>query len=372
MKRLIAFVISFVLLTNLCGCCFCVPDTLLEKFPGAEDEYADYDYDDYDPIAPEEKEDTPAVPVMDEQEVIDALNGLLSGVNSQNGKVSNWTDEDVYDYIYSKLLDGSYGTDSYLDKLGLGDSYSSFDLEMVEKLTQDSLGRDLPAIDDLPYAYISGEEFVIEPAAGAATEFLVQSFTQQGDEVVAVGIIVFYGGFNTFCGYFEAQAQVNPSSIYGYTLVSVEEISGNQDLSDLTATASSVLENSSSYNAENAIDGNEKTAWVEGAEGDGIGEWILLSTADGSQMELYAIDFMLGYHKSENLLQQNGAPTSILLEFEDGTQQTAENLFDVDVVVLEKPVKTSWVKITILDARRGTVYTDTCISDIELFGLASE
>ena len=113
-------------------------------------------------------------------------------------------------------------------------------------------------------------------------------------------------------------------------------------------------------------------ALVMGAEGDGIGEWILLATADGSQMELYAIDFMLGYHKSENLLQQNGAPTSILLEFEDGTQQTAENLFDMDVVVLEKPVKTSWVKITILDARRGTVYTDTCISDIELFGLASE
>ena len=75
-------------------------------------------------------------------------------------------------------------------------------------------------------------------------------YAQQGDELTAVGIIVFYGGFNTFCGYFEAQAQENPSSVYGYTLVSVEEISGNQDLTDLTATASSVLENSSNYDGE--------------------------------------------------------------------------------------------------------------------------
>lgn len=371
MKRLIAFVISYVLLANLCGCCFCVPDSLLDQFTGKQEEYTDGGHD-YAPIAPEEEETTPSVLFRDEQEVIHALNGLLAGLNAQNGRVSNWTDEDVYSYIYSKLLDHSYGSGDYLDQLGLGDSYSSFDLNMVEKLTRDSLGRELPVTNELPYAYISGEEFVIEPAAGAATKFFVQSFTQQGDELTAVGIIVFYGGFNTFCGYFEAQAQENPSSVYGYTLVSVEEISGNQDLTDLTATASSVLENSSNYNAENAIDGDERTAWVEGADGDGIGEWILLSTADGSQVELYAIDFMLGYHKTENLLQQNGAPTSILLEFEDGTQQTAENLCDMDVVVLEKPVKTSWVKITILDARRGTVYTDTCISDIELFGLASE
>jgi len=211
-------------------------------------------------------------------------------------------------------------------------------------------------------------EFAIEPAAGESTEYYVQNYKVRGDELVAEGTIIHYGGYASISGYFEAVVKENPSSIYGYTLVSVEEISGNQDLTNLTATASSVLENSNSYCAPNAVDGNEKTAWVEGVYGDGIGEWIKISTADSSKVEISVIELQLGYHKSYSLWEQNGSPTSVLLEFEDGTEQTAD-VYYIDAVVLDKPVKTSWVKITILDAKAGSVYSDTCISEIILYGL---
>lgn len=312
---------------------------------------------------------------VNEQNVIDAINDLLVGVTTQSGKISNWSEKDVYNYIYAKLLWDRYGnTNSRLKEMGLicrnsdKDYYDHYDLHKVEKVAQDAIGRSLPANGIADLAFVSGDEFLIQPATGECTVYSVQSYSVQGDELAVIGTVIHYGGYASISGYFEAVVKENPSSIYGYTLVSIEEISGNQDLTNLTATASSVLENSNSYCAPNAVDGNEKTAWVEGAYGDGIGEWIKISTVDSSKVEISVIELQLGYHKSYSLWEQNGRPTSVLLEFEDGTEQTAD-VYYIDAVVLDKPVKTSWVKITILDAKAGSVYSDTCISEIILYGL---
>ena len=100
----------------------------------------------------------------------------------------------------------------------------------------------------------------------------------------------------------------------------------------------------------------------------GIQEWIKLETADGSRMEVAAIEFALGYHKSEKTLDRNGYPTKILIETETGSQE--EIFYEyTDVVVLEHPGSTGWVKITILDAEAGSKYEDTCISEIRLHGM---
>ena len=70
----------------------------------------------------------------------------------------------------------------------------------------------------------------------------VQNYEKQGDKVRAVGIAVHnYSAYSEFQGYFQAVFQENPSSMYGYTLLSLNPIGENQSLNRLTAEASSVL-----------------------------------------------------------------------------------------------------------------------------------
>lgn len=329
----------------------------------------------------------------DRENTINALNALLIGVKYYFGEsisaVSEWTDEMVCDAIGSKLLwngyqnsdsggyqfsDQSWLSGTEIDHWTVRDRYWSFDLEAIQKLTRDTLGRDFPLEKQLDWVYASGDELLLDLLVGESTTLAVQNYTKQGDKLIAVGTAVHnYNAFSDFLGYFQAVFRENPSSIYGYTLISLSPIGGNQRFDHVTAEASSVLkEPNITHYAENAVDGDLKTAWVESADGVGINEWIELKTEDGAKMEISAIEFGLGYQKSDQLLEKNGWPRKVLIECENGYQQTAEFYYHaVDTVLLDQPVTTSWVKITILDAVAGTVYEDTCISEIRFYGIDS-
>ena len=384
MKKILACVMMLALLVNLCGCCLNIPKAAQKPSGSTQKPSGSTQKPSVSPqkpvdTEPEETEPVEAPATMEvSQDVLDALNGLMVGFVSQDGDVSRWSDADVCHFISAKLQWDKIGsTKSYMGQMGLNssvgqDGLDHYDLEKVEKLTQDTLGRSIPKNKVDNGAYVANDEFLIMPAAGAASFHRIQHYKVRGDEIVAVGTTMFCGGYEAITGYFEAVVKENPSSVYGYTLVSVREISGNQTFKGLTAKGSSVLEDSKSYAAANAIDGNKKTAWVEGAYGDGVGQWLQISTADGSQMEISALELNLGYHKSDSLLTQNGRPVAIMLQFEDGTQQKAQYLSENTAILLDKPVKTSWVKITILEVIPGTVYPDTCISEVIFYGLSSK
>ena len=226
----------------------------------------------------------------------------------------------------------------------------------------------------MDWVYVSGDELLLDLVMGESSTLAVQNYEKQGDKVRAVGIAVHnYSAYSEFQGYFQAVFQENPSSMYGYTLLSLNPIGENQSLNRLTAEASSVLkEPTITHYAKNAVDGNLRTAWVEGAEGVGINEWIKLTNSDGAAMEIAAIEFALGYRASEQILQKNGWPRKVLIECENGYQQTVDFYSNcIDTIVLDQPVTTSWVKITLLDAAAGTQYVDTCISEIRFYGIDS-
>src|SRR5699024_8640232 len=109
----------------------------------------------------------------------------------------------------------------------------------------------------------------------------------------------------------------------------------NKDIVWNIAEASSVLDdgNNISYSPNNVLDNKTTTTWAEGASGDGIGEWIKISTEDGLD-NVESISLINGFSKSSDLYYKNNRVKKASLEFSDGTTQVVEFKDDV----LEKQV----------------------------------
>lgn len=144
--------------------------------------------------------------------------------------------------------------------------------------------------------------------------------------------------------------------------------------------ASSVLESAEySYAPWKILDGDLSTAWVEGAKGDGIGESIILRSAPFSKIREMVI--WPGYYKSPDLYEKNSVPTLVrvssggssadfdLTEYGLGY---AENMEGLSVPFPEDFVTDGKMKLSILAARSGSLYQDTCISEVQFYGEAGD
>ena len=135
------------------------------------------------------------------------------------------------------------------------------------------------------------------------------------------------------------------------------------------AEASSELEESGdlTYIAHNAIDGATSTAWVEGVQGDGIGESISI-TFDNDENEIDAICVRNGYEKSEDIFYKNNRVREATVEFEDGSVEYFELMdhgYD-QIVFFDSPHWGKSITFTIESVYPGSRYSDTCISEIFL------
>lgn len=154
------------------------------------------------------------------------------------------------------------------------------------------------------------------------------------------------------------------------------------------AEASSELnvksKDNATYFAGNAVDGDFKTAWVEGDAGCGEGHVIVLHL-DGvykvSKLKIYT-----GFLKSWARYVKNGKVTNVLIDYGNGqVQQVALNYntelpeeeIDFDESTLEtcateiyteRECETDTIRITIINAVAGSKYEDTAVSEIEVYG----
>lgn len=146
------------------------------------------------------------------------------------------------------------------------------------------------------------------------------------------------------------------------------------------------------YSAGNLIDNKFSTAWVEGKEGEGIGEWVEFEIKN---CEIYNILILNGYRKSKKIYEENSRPGKLQLSIDYYDGKKVMNNYTDTVELKEKeflgvPGKKNiskqiniinipsycWeitkVRMTILDVRKGTKYEDTAISEIFLIGKAKE
>lgn len=128
--------------------------------------------------------------------------------------------------------------------------------------------------------------------------------------------------------------------------------------------SSELNEGTSSYAASLIEDGDLRTAWVEGTDGQGVGESISLTFDQAYQisgMEIYA-----GYQKSEDLYYKNSRPETITVGFSDGTsaQYTLQDVNEKQTVRFPTAVETDRLTVRIDSVYAGSKYTDTAISEL--------
>lgn len=132
----------------------------------------------------------------------------------------------------------------------------------------------------------------------------------------------------------------------------------------ITASASSVrlAVQANTYYAANAIDGKRSTAWIEGVDGPGLGEWLRFDF--DREINLHRILIQPGYFKSPQIWAENNRLETVTVYFSNGSSRefTFANRMDSQKVDLGS-VKTRWVRFVIKSVYYGTD-PDTAISEV--------
>ena len=132
----------------------------------------------------------------------------------------------------------------------------------------------------------------------------------------------------------------------------------------ITPSSSSVrlAVQSNTYYPANAIDGKRSTAWIEGVDGPGLGEWIRFDF--DREINLHRILIQPGYFKSPSIWAQNNRIATLTAQFSDGTSRDLnfDNRMDSQKVDIGS-VRTKWVKFVIKSIYHGTD-PDTAISEV--------
>ena len=142
-----------------------------------------------------------------------------------------------------------------------------------------------------------------------------------------------------------------------------------------SVTASSQLKNQgkNNYDPSNAHDLSYETAWVEGVEGNGIGEYLLYHFRPNYPTGFHTVIVANGYVKSEEAwtnnsrikklkMYVNGKPYAIL-ELKDSR---SEQSFKTGLIQFSKTGGT--VKFEIMEVYQGKKYNDAVITEIYFDG----
>lgn len=135
----------------------------------------------------------------------------------------------------------------------------------------------------------------------------------------------------------------------------------------ISLSASSALQEAGhDHSPHLAMDGSSATAWVEGAGGNGEGEWLKLDL--GSDCHVSGMQIWAGYQKSDSLFYKNSRPARVRVTFSDGTSLEADlaDATGMQSISFGGDRVTSSITVTILSVYPGSAYADTCISEITL------
>jgi len=126
------------------------------------------------------------------------------------------------------------------------------------------------------------------------------------------------------------------------------------------------------YDANNVLDRNASTSWVENASGPGIGESITLRLPTTHIVTRIGMD--VGYDRDERIFFRNSRVRRVHLVFSDGTTYTPPDFRDTrGMQSFNIPaIRTETVTVVIDNVYLGDKYPDdTCVAEIELWGYES-
>lgn len=131
----------------------------------------------------------------------------------------------------------------------------------------------------------------------------------------------------------------------------------------MSATASSTFENDAAWAASLAVDGWTDTHWIEGAEGDGDGEFLEVDLGGSKSLRKFAIS--TGYDATESHFNANNRAGKVSLTFSDGSSQSFDLADERGLQTFDlKPVTASKVKVTFGKIRKGATNNDLYIGEV--------
>jgi putative hemolysin len=128
------------------------------------------------------------------------------------------------------------------------------------------------------------------------------------------------------------------------------------------------------YYGLSAIDGENETAWVEGANGSGIDEWIQFDFSE--PITVTAISLNPGYDKDEAIFAQNHRVKSVTMTLirangsADKVTLTFEDARGLQQIELDEPLTGRAVRFTIDEIYPSTNFDDAAIAEIQIWGIA--
>lgn len=158
-----------------------------------------------------------------------------------------------------------------------------------------------------------------------------------------------------------------PTTIESAEPETKEKVKTYKAIKDVSASSTFSPQPGYVYYPSNAVDSNISTCWVEGAEGNGAGEWITLYFYKDEVIS--GIDIWNGYCIDQRRFDMNNRVKMAELEFSDGTKLTIylADVMDMQTITFNE-VETSYLKLIIKDTYNSKD-DDTCISEIKIFGM---
>jgi uncharacterized caspase-like protein len=120
------------------------------------------------------------------------------------------------------------------------------------------------------------------------------------------------------------------------------------------------------YGVGHLFDGDRSTAWVEGAAGQGIGEWITVEFDTARLVRSIVIDN--GYQKNSDIFYKNSRVRRMTLVFSGGERQSLslQDQFGQQTFPIDRPTRARWIQLIIEDVYPGNKYQDTAISKLSV------
>jgi hypothetical protein len=175
---------------------------------------------------------------------------------------------------------------------------------------------------------------------------------------------------------YEKQAAGNEDAEDFYSIIgnSCSWYCGGQ-VSAVRASSTLASQGKFTYAGGNAHDDSLATAWVEGIDGDGIGEWVEYELPV-QEPRVTTIRIFNGMVKSDNLWKANGR-IKVLEMSVNGKRYAVLNLedspaqqnFEIGVIEPPDPTKPLILRFTIMSVYQGTKYSDTALTELYFDGI---
>lgn len=184
---------------------------------------------------------------------------------------------------------------------------------------------------------------------------------------VAIGLTVLMtSGFSKY------SIPVGKTVTTNVTSTHVESSVPKNSISEISyyASASSHLElrNQYYYYPENVCDNNNSTAWFEGVDGNGSGEWIQLDF-DGTY-ELSGVSIVNGWAKNEEKYYNESRLKKALIECDNGFSMEVnfnDGVLTPQNFYFNNKIETTFIRVKILETYKGDDDLYTAISEIKVF-----